>query len=87
MIQCTARTQHDGVQCALERGYTGPHSVSETIDVPDGMAPFIDEWWERVQGYERTIRRQAMFQRLATSALLLAVGLNLGSLLMRWFGG
>jgi len=50
------------------------------------MAPFLSEWWERVQKYERTIRRQAMFQRLATSALLLAVGLNLGSLLMRWFG-
>ena len=39
--------------------------------------PFLAELWERMERHSRMLRRDALFQRLMSIILMLAVGANL----------
>lgn len=87
MIQCTARSKTSDVQCGLERGHAGPHSVRTTLEVPDGMAPFFADLWADLQQGKRNLERQQRNQRVLNLTLLAAaciyIGLTLGEVIYR----
>jgi hypothetical protein len=85
MIQCTERTPDGTVQCARERGHSGPHSISHTIDVPEELTPFLTQAWENLLADQKRLAKTLRTQRLISLALMVLVvfygGLIVGQIL------